>query len=157
MKTNYLKLFSCIIALSFLVACGDSDEPELSENEILDDSGLVIILEWTTGGSATKAVEDVDLDLTLLVGDEEVDDSSWSTSFEEVELSGLLADAEYRVQIVAYRTDAASDFTLYVEGKASNTTLEYTGSFSAADGDNEASFPDFVKIKKEGKKYTVLK
>lgn len=148
-------LVLCAAAALGLTCCGE--EEKLPAGEIEDSKGLKLQLEWTTGGSATAALNEADLDLVLYKGDIEVDQSKRSSSFEEVELSGLLADGEYRASIKIYSAEKKADFELFVVGQNSETSLEYTGSFTVSDASIKAEYPDFVKITKKGTRYTIVK
>ena len=141
-------------ALILTTSCGEEEE-QLPDNVIEDEAGLVIQLEWTTGGSVSNSISDTDLELFLYKGDTKVDGSERSTDYEDVELSGLLADGEYRVQINVFSIEKATDFTLFVIGSESERSVEYTGSFGVDEDD--AFFPEFVTIVKAGETYTISK
>ncbi|MFA0964782.1 hypothetical protein AB9P05_23440 [Roseivirga sp. BDSF3-8] len=141
--------------LVFVAACGSSeDEEPLPANEISDTEGVSIVLEWSTGGSNTQSLDDVDLDMVLMKGTTEVDESSRISSFEDVTLEPIFADGEYSVDLEYYSGSVNVSFTVYVIGINSSRTLEYTGSFSADEGGN-ASWPGFLTITKTGDTYSV--
>lgn len=160
---NYLKLNSlrsflyasslAIVAFSMLVlsSCSKDDKDPTPANEIRDDEGLTIELEWSTGGSVSQSQEDQDLDLFLYKGTTLVDGSASVSSFEEVGLSGLLSDGDYKVSMEVFDEHAAN-WTVYIKGTKSNTTKTYTGSVSTSD---YGATIEVLTLNKSGNKYTI--
>jgi predicted transcriptional regulator with HTH domain len=141
-----------IITLIFLIAsCSDSSEPTPS-NEIRDESGLNIDLEWSTGGSFAQSISDLDLDLVLLKGSTKVDQSLSYSSFEQVALSDIYADGTYIVQVKVESASKPSDYKVFIKGILSNTSKQYDGKISTSE---EGSVIEFITITKEGTKYTL--
>ena len=148
---KYILILMTIASISFM-GCGDEEDP-LPPGTIVDSRGLVIELEWSTGGSFSDAIDAADLELRLKTGGETLESSTRSTSFEEVTLSGFLADTNYDIEVDVFSISENVTFTVFVKGVEAETTLEYTGSFTSDDAG--ASFPDFLTITKSGDTYTV--
>lgn len=144
-----------ILALQFS-ACSSDDGPSVAANEILDTEGLTIQLEWSTGGSTTQALQDIDLDLGLVLEQEEIDASVNFLSFESVSIRNFFADGDYTVAVEYFSGDKDVTYTLFISGQTDDSNsrvLEYEGQFSA--GDEDAIINDLT-ITKEGNRYSVV-
>ncbi|UII34698.1 pre-peptidase C-terminal domain-containing protein [Fulvivirga ulvae] len=144
---KYLYLFLVFIGLA---ACG-SDEEKLPENVVESSNGLIITLEWSTGGSSTQAQADADLDLFLLKDNGEVD-SSEGSSFETVRIEDFFADGDYYVEVEYYAGSAALDYSLYVSSAGSSENKLYESSLLASD---KGLVVRYLKINKAGDTYTI--
>lgn len=154
MKVNFriAALATLVVFFGGLASCSADEEPQ-AENEIIDEGGLEITLEWSTGGSSSQSIDDVDLDLDLVLGEDRVDDSSSSFSFESVELSAFFADGTYDVNVEYFGGQSAVTYTLFVDGKITGRSLEYTGVFESSDAGTTITD---INIRKEGNVYTIL-
>lgn len=152
---NFLKhtiLMLGMVSIVMIVSCGE-EEPLEVENEIVDGSGLKITLEWSTGGSVSQSMEEVDLDLDLIFGDEAIDSSSSSFSFESVDLSSFFSDGNFDVVVEYFRGSVNVDYTIFVEGASTGEILEYEGIFAASDAG--LTITD-ISIIKDGNVYTIV-
>ena len=143
-------LASCVMALS----C-NSDDDGPSPFVIVDEQGLVILLEWSTGGGFQKAIDDADLDMDLVLGSIAVRVSSGSTSFEEITLAHRFSDGDYKVDIDYSSGEEAVDFSVFVNplsGEGQN--FEATGSFSREQAGNMV-LSSFLTINKTDSMYTI--
>ena len=147
---SLLLLFNAVITLS---ACTDPIETT-PDNIINDSNGVKITLEWSTGGSITNSIEEVDIDLDLSLGSVIVDESSNSFSFENVTLDSFFADGIYDLNLYYYSGTSSVDYTIYIVGASPDVTrtLEYKGVFSATD--KGITITDLT-IKKTGNKYVI--
>jgi hypothetical protein len=148
MKTALFKL-TCIGLILLMNACS-KDDPKPA-NQIADEDGLTIDLEWSTGGSISQSLADLDLDLYLRKGTQLVDQSIYGSQFENVSLSGLYSDGDYTVEIEVLDGVSAS-YTLFVEGIKSSSKKSYSGTISVSE--NGATIT-CVTISKKGNTYTI--
>jgi hypothetical protein len=150
------KLFTLMVlpVLVFMAACGDTSEEPQPSNEITDAQGVTISLEWSTGGSTSQSLSSADLDLYLFKDAAEIESSDYASSFEDVSINSVYSDGVYDIDIEFYSGTSDVNFTLYVTGKESQRTIQYTGSFEASEAGN-TTWPDFVQITKTGNTYTI--
>ncbi len=140
------------LLLTVVFACSETEDEALPDNVISDSEGLVIDLEWSTGGSASKAQSDADLELYLLKGSDEID-SSAGTLFESVDLRDVYADGTYLIQVEYYRGNVDVDYTLFLSGDSSTESVEYTGTFRS---DDMGLVVDYLEVQKSGDTYTII-
>ena len=145
------KYIIIILASAIISACGTPEDP-LPSNVVKNSEGLNIDLEWTTGGSSSQSMNDVDLDL-YLEKDEKVIDQSAYTQFEQVSILDHYADGEYLVKVKFYDGSKRADYSLFVNGFDSNDNILFTSYFLAGD---EGTNLTYLKIIKEGDEYTIL-
>lgn len=153
---NIIKGISLLLLFNVLISLSSCSDPvEATPDNIINDSeGIKITLEWSTGGSSTKSIEDVDIDLNLSLGSVIVDESANSFSFENVTLNPFFADGTYDLNLYYYAGTSAVDYTIYIIGNSPDVTrtLEYNGVFNATD--NGITITDLT-IKKIGNKYVI--
>ena len=159
MKNRFLTLTSALLLFSAVIVLNScSKDDEVPANVIEDAQGLSVDLEWTTGGSATQATDDYDLDLKLYNEDNDlIDESTSGSEFETMgEFFTVLDDGEYTVAIRVYSVDedvtADADYTITVDGVSVNKPQVFEGSISPED---ENDYINLVTITKAGNKYTV--
>ncbi|WP_224999502.1 hypothetical protein [Cesiribacter sp. SM1] len=145
-------LAGMMLGLAVMSACSGTEEEPLPANVMSSNAGVTVELEWTTGGTSSDATRYADLELYLMKGTSEIDVSAAFSSFESVSLSDAYADAEYLVQVEAYRVEKNTSYTLYVKGDNEGEIKSYTGVFNSGDSDIKV---DFLKIKKAGSTYTI--
>jgi hypothetical protein len=152
MMNKFKFLLSLAVILS-VFACGEVEE-KLPEGTISDSEGLIIDLEWTTGGSNNQSLEDTDLELYLMDGDEEIDGDYFFSDFRQVMIEPHYADRNYTIVVeVGFHIDADTDYTLYVRGaEGSGETMTFTGSFSSTD---KEAFIEHLEIQKSGDEYAI--
>ncbi|MBK6265892.1 hypothetical protein JKA74_12690 [Marivirga sp. S37H4] len=150
MRLVKFTLFTAVLATIF--SCSGVEEDKLPENVIKDDGGLVIELEWSTGGSVSQAQADADLELFLFKGDTEVDASVNYASFEQVELKDIYADDKYLITVEYYSGEVAVDYTIYVRGESTSESITYTGSFLSTD---KGLIVEYLEIEKSGDEYAI--
>lgn len=145
------RLIIAVIALSLFGSCSGNDEPK-DPKIITDDNGLIIDLEWSTGGSTSQSLNEVDLDLRLLKGTTVVESSLSGYSFEQVEIKDIYSDGEYVLQIVVDYASKGSNYSVFVSGIKSKEVKEYNGTTTAAE---QGASIEFIKIIKQGNKYNL--
>ncbi|MGB3181919.1 MAG: hypothetical protein WBB45_11045 [Cyclobacteriaceae bacterium] len=152
------KLFTLMVLplFVFMAACSTDSEDVTPSNEIVDSKGVEISLEWSTGGSTSQSLNEVDLDLYLFKDANEISSSETGSSFEDVAINAVYADGEYDVDVEFYSGTTGATFTVFVTGIETQTSIEYTGSFDASEAGNTV-WPDFIKVTKTGDTYTVSK
>jgi len=150
MKYLFLKSLSLFFMFAFFASCTVM-EPHPS-NEILSADGLKIVLEWKTGSSSLQALEDVDLDLFLIRGANQVRRSKTSDHFEMVILEDVFSDGEYTVAVASHEIIKKTAFTVYISDMNAERVVSYTSDFEIGEDDQ---IVNFVKIHKLGTKYTV--
>ncbi len=151
MKSIKFILFSALVVI--ITSCSTEKEAVLPDNVIQDSEGLVINLEWSTGGSATKAQGDADLELYLYKGESEISSSTSSYSFEEVRINNIYSDGSYLIKVEYYSGGMPLTYTLYLRGGSQSESTSYNGSFYAND---EGLVIEYLKIIKTGEKYEVI-
>lgn len=157
MKKKITLALSALCFASLVIFSGCVDSESIATNQIEDSKGLYIQLEWSTGSSATFALEEANLSLGLFKGDIEVESSLREFAFEEVRLTGLLSDGAYRVAVKVDSARKNTDFTVYMIGQESESFISHTGSFSLADAAQKLELPQFLTIQKRGSRYTIFK
>ncbi len=145
-------LAGMMLGLAMMSACSGSEEEPVPANVVNSNAGITIELEWTTGGTSSDATTDADLELYLMKGTTEVAVSDFASRFETVTLQDVYADAEYLVQVEAFRATKNTSYTLYVKGDNEGEMKSYTGVFNAGDAGLKV---DFLKVKKAGNTYTI--
>ena len=149
MIRNILVAISLLTLLA-LGACEVDREP-IPENRIVSEEGLIIDLEWTTGGSSAQAWEEADLDLFITTGIDEVDIST-SAEFEQVYIENFYRDGSYIVTVEYFDGIAPVDFSLFFRGPSGSKNVVVESSFSV----NEVgSVIDIVEIVKSGTTYSI--
>lgn len=143
-------LFSLVIA----VVSSCSTNEDVDPDKLKDTSGLNIDLEWTTGGSITQSLTDVDLDLKLMKGTTVVDESLHYSSFERVSLKDIYSDGEYTLVIEFEYGKKGADYTVFLNGIQSGTSKKYE---SQVAGSDVGATIDFLKIVKRGTEYSFSK
>ncbi|UII23724.1 hypothetical protein [Fulvivirga ligni] len=147
-----MKKYIFILLVSVIVAaCGTTEDP-LPSNVVKNSEGLNIDLEWSTGGSSSQSMEDVDLDLYLEKDGKVIDESTY-IQFEQVSILDHYADGEYEVKVKFYDGTKRADYSLFVNGFDSNENILFTSYFLASD---EGTTLTYLKIIKEGDEYTIL-
>lgn len=148
---NFLKgLLVSSLFLLFIIGC-DSDNEQLPQNTITSSNGLLVELEWTTGGSFTQAISEVDLDLFLTSGVDAVDFSD-GFEFEQVIIENFYRDGAYLLTIEYINGRSNVDFSVFLRGTNSSDNIEVQSSFSA---NEEGTFIEFLEIVKSGTVYTI--
>ncbi|GAA5041664.1 hypothetical protein GCM10011506_43480 [Marivirga lumbricoides] len=150
MKILKLTFLSCLIIAVF--ACSSTEEETIPDNVIIDSEGLIIDLEWSTGGSATQATTDADLDLFLTNGTKDLK-SSVGSSFEQVDIEDIYSDGSYTITVEYYRGSKAVDYTLYLRGGSSSESIKYTGTFRSDDAGLSVTYLEIAKV---GDRYTII-
>ncbi len=151
MKKNLLTIFSCLFFALFVASCSPVEETVKPANAITSSEGLIVTLEWTTGGSVTQAQADADLDLVLKKNTTEIRKSS-SFGFDELFMEDVFGDGEYKLIVKAYEVTKKADYTIYVTDADREQTKTYTGYFNAGDDGIEV---EYMTIKKSGSQYII--
>lgn len=142
--------FLLLATLVFLFISGCDDDDELIRDTITSQEGLIIDLEWTTGGSASQAIADVDLDLLLTSGIDEVDFSE-GLEFEQVRIENFYRDGSYILSVTYFEGFSNVDFSVFLRGTNSSSNIVVESSFSA---NEEGLTIDYLEIIKSGTTYT---
>ncbi len=153
---NFRFLNTVIIALiaGFVFVSCSSDEEPLPANVIEDTEGLIIDLEWNTGGGAQQSISDVDLDYYIKDTDgQDIIVARSTSSFESQTLPDIYADGTYLVDVLMYGGNKSSDFTLIARGVNGSKTVTFEGSFSSTDEGERKE--EFISITKRGDSYTI--
>jgi len=153
-----MKNLNILISLLFIVltavACGPVEEEEARpENVIVSSEGLTIELEWSTGGSVTQALDEIDLDLFLLKDSEVITSSENGSSFEDVTIDDIYSDGDYFIDVEFFSGEIAVDYTLFVRGNESNESNTYSSSFLSSD---RGVSVQYLRIEKSGNTYTIF-
>jgi hypothetical protein len=150
--TNFNSLIFIFLCLVGTSSCKLSEKEVLPANQIISENGIIINLEWYTGGSAIQAQNDVDLDLILQLGVEEVEVSA-TLFFEEVEIRNFYKDGTYLVRVEYFEGNTSLDYTLFLRGTSSSNNVTYQRSFRPAD--TGLNF-DLLEVNKSGNTYTII-
>lgn len=150
MKITFLKNIIFIFVFAIVSSC-TVPEPHPS-NEIISNNGIKIILEWRTGSSSLQALEDADLDLYLIKGQNQVRWSENSGNFETVFLEDVFADGEYIVAVGSHEIFKSTEFTVYISDMTVTNIVTVTSNFEIGENDRVVNF---VKIQKRGSKYMI--
>jgi hypothetical protein len=151
MKT--LPSFYIILLLgSMLISCNKERDTVIPSDVLTSDRGLVIELEWNTGGSASQAIYDSDLDLYLDQGEIPTDASENINSFETIYLRDAYRDGYYDILIGAITVRRHTDYKLFVSAPGGEIIHQYQGYFIA--GEN-GEIP-YLRIRKQGRRYTLI-
>jgi hypothetical protein len=149
---NLKSIILALLCLVGVLSCKLTEKEVIPENVIISEDGIVLNLEWTTGGSAAQSLDDVDLDLILNWGTDVVDVSA-STSFEEVKIENFYADGTYLVNVEYFEGSSIVDYSLYLRGTSSSDNFLYKGSLKSTD---TGAYVDFIEINKSGNHYTII-
>ncbi|WP_017733567.1 hypothetical protein [Nafulsella turpanensis] len=133
-----------------ILSCKPEEELPLPENVMESDAGLKFRLEWNTGSTPEKAIEEADLDLFLLIGHDTAGESAWY-DFEETALKSFYADGTYILQIDAFKISKATHYTLHVSTGGGSQLKTFEGTFEAGD---ELSL-NFMEVTKSGTRYSL--
>ncbi len=152
-----MKKIKCFLLSALLItifSCSGVEEVDkVPDNIIKDDSGLLIELEWSTGGSVTQSLDEANLNLYLIKDGKEIDASSNYGYYEEVAVEDVYSDGSYIIQLVYYNGEAAVDYTLFVKGSSSTENITFNGSFLSTD---KGVVVDYLKIQKSGNEYSIV-
>jgi hypothetical protein len=149
-----MKLRSLIIISVLIAQLGCSKEDPKDERVIEDAKGLIIELEWDSGGSASQALNDIDLDLFLKKGSTQIESSVRYGSFEDIALRDFYADDEYVIEIRVYSAQKDGTYELFVKGVDSGDTRRFEGTISSSE--TGASIQTLT-IRKQGRTYTLIR
>ncbi len=155
---NLRLLNTVILAIiaGFVFASCSSDEEPLPANVIEDADGLIIDLEWNTGGGATQSISDVDLDYYIKDTDgQEIIRARATSSFESQTLPDIYADGTYLLDILMYDGSTSSTFTVIARGVNGSKTVSFEGAFDSTD--EGVRLEEFLSITKRGDSYTIAK
>lgn len=119
---------------------------------ISSDQGVVIELEWNTGGSSSLALRESDLDLYLDLDNSPAESSQRINSFEEVHLRDVFKNGTYEVYIGAIEVSRKTSYNLYIYAPDGGPVHHYTGYFLAG----EEGELHYLNIKKDGRHYTLV-
>ncbi|UII24615.1 hypothetical protein LVD15_14920 [Fulvivirga maritima] len=146
-----MKYFS-LLTLSFLIliSCGESED-KLPDNVIENSEGIIIDLEWSTGGSSAQSLEDADLELYLYKGTEEIA-SSAGYGFEDVSILSYYGDGAYTIKVELYNSKDRVDYSLYLNGIDANENMLYESYFLSSD---KGAVVDYLRVVKDGNRYTI--
>ncbi|MDQ3395769.1 MAG: hypothetical protein M3512_16915, partial [Bacteroidota bacterium] len=133
MKNLLIKSISLMFTIAYLASCTPV-EPHPS-NEIISPNGLDIILEWKTGASSFHALQDADLDLVLVKGNNQVRRSEFLDSFETVHLEDVFSDGEYIVSVESHEITKDTEYTVYISDMPGNQVLAFTSNFKVGESD----------------------
>ncbi|MEQ8928055.1 MAG: hypothetical protein RLO81_19715 [Fulvivirga sp.] len=147
-RFNYLLVLITISVFS--ISCNVDNEP-IPDNVIESPTGLNIDLEWSTGGSAVQSTADVDLDLFMYSGPDDVAFSE-TTDFERVRLENFFRNGTYIVRITYFDGISDVNWTLYVGSPDSDKDIILKDFFSRNDVGIQV---DYIEIVKNGTTYTI--
>ncbi len=148
-----LSIFIILLISSLLFSCNkDNDAVVVPDNILVSDQGILIELEWNTGGSSNQALYDSDLDLYLDLGSEAVEASENISSFEEVLLRDIYRDGTYDIYIGAIDVSRYTDYDLYISAPGGGVIHHYTGYLERG----ESGEVHYLSIRKQGRHYTLL-
>ncbi|WP_224997405.1 hypothetical protein [Cesiribacter sp. SM1] len=151
MKT--LPSFIIILLIgSLLISCKPERDAVIPSNVLRSDRGLVIELEWNTGGSSSQALYDSDLDLYLDQNEIPIEASENINSFEAVYLRDVYKDGYYDILIGAIDVRRHTDYKLFISAPGGEIIHQYHGYFLA--GEN-GEVP-YLRIRKQGRTYTLI-
>lgn len=141
-----------ILAGLLFTSCSSSEEA-LPAGTLKSNDGLRVDLEWNTGGSSQKALDDADLDLFLNFEGDNVESSSSYSSFESVQLKDIYQDGTYEVLVQNYGSSVRVDYTIYVSSNQDDSSEKYEGYFES--GDQGSEIVD-IRIRKNGDTYEII-
>ncbi len=146
-------LFVLVVAIIALGCNSDDDGP--SPFVIVDDEGVLILLEWSTGSGLQQAIDNADLDMDLILDNNVIRTSASSTSFEEITFEPSFPNGNYDIDINYFSGEEAVDFTVFVNpisGENQNFVAAESFSMEQAGG---AVFSPFLNIIKVDSTYTI--
>ena len=146
------QLLSFLLLSSLLIACNKDKDPVIPANVISSDQGLLIELEWSTGGSTSQALYDSDLDLYLDLGNTAVEASENTSAFESIHLRDVFRNGTYDVYIGAIDVSRRTNYKLFVSSPGSGVVHQYTGYLMPG----EKGELRYLSIRKDGRRYTLL-
>jgi hypothetical protein len=113
-----------------MTSCGDIDS---NSNQIIDETGISISLEWTIENSTVYGPDEADLDLRLHKDQAIVSSSTGIFTYEQVDFSSDLADGLYEIEIT---TDAVEsiNYSLEIQGQSTSQSLFFYGSAPSSIG-----------------------
>ena len=150
LKTS-ITIVTLVFALIHFISCSGSEEPT-DPKQMEDESGLDIDLEWTTGGSISQSLMDVDLDFILKKGTTIVDESDNYYSYENFQLKDIYSDGTYTIEIIVASVSKTASYKVFISGIKSKEVKQYDGSLTASE---KGSTIEFITITKVGSKYTL--
>ena len=127
----------------------NSDDDGPSPFIIVDEEGVIIVLEWSTGGDIQQAIDNADLDMDLILDGNAIRTSSSATSFEEISLEPSFPNGNYDVDILYSNGDRPVDFTVSINPiSGEGQDFVALGSFSSEQAGNGilSSFINVIKI-----------
>lgn len=146
------QLLSLFLLSSLLLSCSKDKDPVIPANVINSHSGLLIELEWSTGGSSSRALWESDLDLYLDYGNSPVEVSENVNDFEALHLRDVFKNGTYEVHIGAIEVSHETSYNLYISSPTGGVIHRYTGYFMPG----EQGELLYMSIRKEGSRYTLL-
>ncbi|EMR04626.1 hypothetical protein [Cesiribacter andamanensis] len=142
-----------LLLLIFLTAsCSRDKDPVVPAYTLSSHQGLIIQLEWTTGGSASQALYETDLDLYLDLGSTPIAASESLRQFEEVHLRDVYRDGTYDIYIGAIDVSRTTDYELNIFAPNGSTIHRFTGYFNRG----EQGEVHYLRIRKQGPYYTLI-
>lgn len=147
-------LTSILFSLSLLftlVSC-TYDPDAIPNNTINSPNGLVIDLEWYTGGSVAQSTSEADLDLILTTNSEFVE-ASETAEYEQVRIENFYRDGSYIISVLYFAGNVDLDFSLYARGTNSSDNIVVQNSFLLED---EGVLVDIMEVVKSGTSYRVI-
>ena len=149
MKNLILTILSLLFIASLSSCVYDPDA--VPRNSIDSPNGLVIDLEWYTGGSAAQSTSEVDLDLILTTGPELVE-ASETADYEQVRIENFYRDGTYIVSILYFAGNIDTDYSLFARGSNSADNIIIDGTIHTED---TGVFVDVIEVVKTGTRYQV--
>ena len=149
MKNVLLTIMSLLFIASLSSCVYDPDA--VPRNSIESPNGLVIDLEWYTGGSAAQSTGEVDLDLILTTGPEFVD-ASETADYEQVRIENFYRDGTYLISILYFAGNRNADYSLFARGTNSADNIIIDGTIHPED---QGVFVDVIEVIKTGTRYQV--
>ena len=144
-------LILTILFSSLFISCNKDKDAVVPANMLTSDQGLVIELEWNTGGSSNQAVYDSDLDLYLDMGEYSIDASENVHHFEQLYMRDVYKDGIYTISVGAIEVGRRTSYDLLVSAPGGGVIHRYQGYFLAG----ESGEVNYLRIKKEGRRYTL--
>ena len=113
---NISRSFLIILSILLITSCEENDF--IQQNQLIDEQGITIRLEWELINATVDPTE-VDLDLLVTANGSLVEQSTSSFLFEKVSLSSSLPNQIYDVTVRYVDGDFDVRYFITVEGQSS--------------------------------------
>lgn len=123
------RLYIPIIVSLVLFSCEEEDA--IKSNEIIDDNGIIISLEWDLTNSSLPPTEAANLDLRITNDGTLVRESAVQFQYERAQLPTNLSNDIYDIEITYFEGSQDVVYTLFFESENGNQVFSKGGQIPA--------------------------